>query len=237
MPQPTGRRLNRARAILDIAATLAMLVASGAVAYHFISTDIVLPAEPPEVIPSSPLDISGAKLKGNHEASVVLLEFSEFECPYCARFVASTLPKLLERYVDSGEVLFAFRHLPLRQIHPHAVEAAAASECAVASGQFWSMHDLLFQDQANLFRTSLEARAAVLGLEPDRFRTCVEGSGLERVEADAAIAAELGIRSTPYFLIGQRISPAQFRATRALRGARPFTDFQKALDEELAERR
>lgn len=99
------------------------------------------PAPP---LPAQPLSISDAVVKGSERAKVVLIAFSDFECPYCSRFAKDTLPVLDEKYVRTGRVRVAFRHLPIESIHPTAFKAAEASECAREQGRFWEMHDRLF---------------------------------------------------------------------------------------------
>ncbi|MAG59278.1 hypothetical protein CMO96_00610 [Candidatus Woesebacteria bacterium] len=91
------------------------------------------------------VELGNAQTKGNKDAKVVLVEFSDFECPFCSRFYSTTLPQIEQNYVDTGKILFAYKHLPLTQIHSNAQSAAEASLCAADQGKFWEYHDRIFQ--------------------------------------------------------------------------------------------
>jgi protein-disulfide isomerase len=160
---------------------------------------------------------------GSEEAGVVIVEFSEFQCPFCRVFWQDTMPSLLEQYVTSGEVSIVFRHLPLERIHPMAFVAAEAAECAGEQGQFWEMHDLLFARQSDLRPERLGPWALELGLDLDAFERCVslhERAAAVRRDQDAARA--LGISGTPTLLIGKREAPGSVRILRRVKGAAPF---------------
>ena len=107
------------------------------------------PVPPAPPLPKDPVDLAGAILAGNPSAHVAMIEFSDFECAFCGRFTRDTEPTLWHEYVDSGQLLVAFRHLVLEERHPHALRAAEAGECANRQGQFWPMHDVLFHNQVN----------------------------------------------------------------------------------------
>jgi protein-disulfide isomerase len=221
----------RLRGLLDVLAACGMLIASGVILSHYYSDGI----EPPAVVPATPIDLADAHRRGDDGAPVVLLEFAEFLCPYCQRFAQMTLPAILEGYVDTGKVLFAYRHLPLEGLHPFAALAGAAAECAATRGQFWRVHDLFFEGPGELDLPVVLRHAASLGFDHDWFESCLHSAGAERVKADQAAAEELGIRSTPYFLIGRRDADGRLRATHVLRGAQPFAAFAAVLDEVLAD--
>ena len=142
-------------------------------------------------------------VRGKREAQVVLIEYADFACPYCARAhkaVTSLQHELGER------LTLVYRHLPLHALHPLAQPAAEAAEAAGAQGKFWEMHDALFDNQGALDNASLPALAASLELDAGRFRSEVEGGRHRaRVEADVRQAHALGARGTPTFFInGER---------------------------------
>lgn len=133
------------RAMLDVLATIAMIATAGVVIWSVLTRPAtsapVRPSIPP---PTAPLSLDNLPMLGSPEASVVMLIFSDFECPYCGTFAADTMPTLKHDYVDTGKVRVAFRHLPL-PIHSRAQRAAESAECAQRQGRFWAMHDLQFQ--------------------------------------------------------------------------------------------
>ena len=100
-----------------------------------------------ETLPSAPISLLDAPLKGNPQAKVAIIFYSDYECPFCSRFVKETWPAIAAKYVDNGSVLVAYRHLPLEKIHKNATRAATAANCAGdLGGRFWEMNDLLYMD-------------------------------------------------------------------------------------------
>lgn len=137
--------------------------------------------------------------RGPADAAVTIVEFSDFQCPYC-RSAAPVLDELLARHPD--DVRLVYRHLPLDRIHPRARASALASECAREQGAFWKYHDLLFENAPALGDADLRGYAQKAGLDLARFDECV-GSGrhAEKVNADAAAAEKIGITGTPAFVV------------------------------------
>jgi len=136
-------------------------------------------------------------IKGPHDAPLELVMYGDFECPYCVASQA-ILARVFKRL--DGELRFAYRHLPLESVHPHARHAAEAAEAAAAQGGFWEMHDALFSARGRLEDADLVAHARKLGLDAERVgRELADGTHAARVERDAEDAAALGLRSTPVF--------------------------------------
>jgi len=142
-------------------------------------------------------------VRGNRDAELVLIEYADFQCPYCARAHKA----LTELQRQHGERLaLVYRHLPLTDLHPFALPAAEAAEAAGAQGKFWEMHDALFENQGMLDEDALPALAANLQLDAQRFRSEFEGGRhRERVQADIGQAQAAGASGTPTFFInGER---------------------------------
>jgi protein-disulfide isomerase len=169
---------------------------------------------------------------GDARATVTIIEFGDYQCPFCRIFWKDTWPKLKRDYVDSGKVKFVFRDFP-QSVHPEAVAAAMAAECAEDQGRYWPFHERLFREQDRRaqqgevarFRTvELKRWAMDAGLEPMSFAECLDsGRHKDEVAKDYAEAAAVGIQGTPVFFINGR----------ALFGAHPFATFQKLIEEEL----
>lgn len=138
-------------------------------------------------------------VRGAGDASVTVVEYGDFECPYCG--AAYAVLKQLERRLD-GRLRLVFRHFPLTQVHPRALAAAEAAEAAGEQGRFWEMHDRLFEDQRRLERGDLLRHADGIGIDSERFAVALERhSGRERVEADVASGLRSGVDGTPALYI------------------------------------
>ena len=172
-------------------------------------------------------------MMGSAGAKIALIEFSDFQCPFCAQFAKGTLPEIKAKYVDTGKVMFVFRHNPLSQMHPRAEAAALASECAVEQGKFWELHDLLFKDPRKIEEADVLGYAADTGLDLKAFRTCLAGPSIERVRRDSDVAKALRLTATPVFLVGRVIPGGRVKVNQVLTGARTVAEFATALDHVL----
>ena len=162
-----------------------------------------------------------------------MIEYADFQCPFCGKFAQEVRPTLLRDYVDTGKMLLAFRHLPLSK-HRLAEGAAEAAECAGRQDRFWEMHARLFASPDRLDRPSLREHAQYVGLRLGAFDRCMNGEVTDKVRADAAAARELSVTGTPSFFLGAIEADGRVRVTRRLHGARPVQDFRQALDGLLA---
>jgi len=189
---------------------------------------------PPPAIPSSVQSIADAATKGSRDATVVLIEYADFQCPYCSQFARRTLPEIEKRYVSTGKVRVVFKHMPLQEIHPQAVMAAEAAECARQQGKFWQVHDALFADQ-RLDEASLVEKVRTSGVGLEQFSACVRGSGGARVKQDLAAARALGLAVTPTFLIGRDVGGA-VKVEQILAGVREIDVFAGAIESLLNDR-
>lgn len=156
---------------------------------------------------------------GPEDAQITIIEFSDFECPYCRRYFLEVLPQLRAAY--PGLIRYVYKNFPLTSIHPNAVSAAEAAQCARAQGAFWEFHDLLFTMRLELGATAYLDYAAELDLDMDDFSLCVqERRYADTVRADHDLASSLGLRSTPTFFINGIM----------VKGALPFQEFARIID-------
>ncbi|MDH3276963.1 MAG: DsbA family protein [Nitrosopumilus sp.] len=188
--------------------------------------------------PSQPVKISidDDPIRGDPNAPITIVEFSDFQCPFCARFHVQTLPFLLEDYIDTGKVNLVYRDFPIQSIHPNALPAAVAAECANEQGKYWEYHDTLFEKQSGWSRLDSNAVIATfsqyatdIGLEQQQFDSCLEtGKYLEEVQGDLSDGRAYDITGTPGFFIGND----QIGFVK-LSGAQPFDAFQRIIDAQL----
>jgi len=168
------------------------------------------------------VDYDPARVKGDPQAPVTIVEFSDFQCPFCKQ-TEPVLNSLLDKY--NGRVKLAYMDFPLREIHPHAESAAEASRCAAEQGKFWEFHDSLFADASKLDNPDLIERARTLGLRDEPFRACLaSGKFKASVDADREAGIKAGVGGTPgFFINGVPLSGAQSPA-----------EFEKIIDTQLS---
>ena len=176
---------------------------------------------------------------GNKNARVVLLDFSDYQCPFCGRFVRETMPQLEQEYIKTGKVKYVFRDLPIEAIHPFALKAAEAVRCAGEQSTYWEMHYRLFQNQNALDVGSMPAHAQALGMDLPAFTACLNsGKYATGIRKDMADAAAAGISGTPTFLIGlvntRNPNDRNIKVTQQIVGAQSFEAFKAALERALA---
>lgn len=227
-------RWKNLRSALDIATSLAVLMSAAFLFMRWSSggTKVISSAPPAVRLPTEPVSFEGAASVGDEKAPLGLMEFSDFECPYCAKFASEVLPVLQKRYIDDGRLRLVYRHLVIPG-HKHAEPAALVASCAAEQGQFKPIHDLLFANPKALDDESLGKYVAKVGLDPASYRACAETSGPNRVKADTALAKSLGLTATPSFLVGQ-IRGQGLIAKKALKGVKSVQEFTTAIDEVLA---
>jgi protein-disulfide isomerase len=178
---------------------------------------------------------AGGATRGSAKSPLTIVEYTDFECPFCARYARESYPLLIREFVDAGRVRYVVRHLPLESIHPNARGAAQAAECARQQGKFWEMHDRLFANPQALSRADLERTADALGLTMPAFRQCVDSPGAAAaVSRDLDEALRAGITATPSFIIGTTQPDGSVKALRRLSGAQPYPVFKAALEGLLA---
>jgi protein-disulfide isomerase len=179
--------------------------------------------------PSTSLEFN---VVGRADAPVTIIEFSDLQCPYCARHALNTFPQIKRNYIDTGKVRYAARDFPLA-MHPFAMPAAVATRCAGEQGKFWEYRHAVFDRQDDLDAAPFDALAAELGLDVPRFAACQkDGAQADAVRADVQLAGSNGITSTPTFVVG-RIVDGVFEG-ETFSGAKSYADFAARIDAVLA---
>lgn len=227
--------------ILSAAILLGSLIMSGAILSSR-SISVTAPTGAPSlqgepagnvaVAPTEPVDVSpdDDAFLGKENAPVTVIEFSDFQCPFCRKFATDTVPQLKKEYIDTGKVKFVYRDFPL-SFHPGATPAAQGAECAREQGKFWEMHDVIFAEQAKQGAGTIEFTAddvkkwaGNVGLNTTKFNQCLDsGKYKEEVEKDFSDGSAAGVSGTP----------ATFINGRLVVGAQPFSALKVIIDEEL----
>ena len=176
----------------------------------------------------------GEPALGRAGAPLTMVEFTDYQCPYCRRFQAEVWPTLKREYIDTGKLRYIARDLPLA-FHASAAPAAEAAHCAGEQGKFWDMHAALLGGAADLAAGGIDKRAGALGLGMTRFDECVaRGKYAAVIAAHVAEADAAGIDGTPGFIVG-RAAPGELTGVR-VEGALPYAEFDALLRELLAAR-
>jgi len=182
-----------------------------------VKTAVRVTLEPPRQM----VAVAKGATRGSASAPIEMIEFSDFQCPYCLR-AHSTIEQVLASYGD--KIHFVYRHYPVPG-HPNAKPAAEASECAKEQGKFWEYHDRLFANTSKLSDADLKQHAAALGLDTAKFNACLDSHKYQSlVDADTKDGDAAGVNGTPAFYINGRM----------VSGAQPIEVFKKLIDDELA---
>jgi protein-disulfide isomerase len=176
-----------------------------------------------ETVPRTEVSLDDDPIKGNKNAPVTIVEFSDYQCPFCGRYFSQTYPQILKQYVNTGKVKYVFRDFPL-SFHKNAQKAAEAAECAHEQDKYWEMHDKLFENQRNLDIASLKQYAADINLDTKKFNSCLDsGKYASEVQKDFNEGSRYGVSGTPTFFINGI----------KLVGAQPLSAFKQVIDAEL----
>jgi protein-disulfide isomerase len=189
-------------------------------------------AAPAPSLPPTKVDVESGHLAvlGDQNAKVTLVQFSDFQCPFCRRFFEETLPQIKKEYIDTGKVKLTFRHYPL-DFHPAAYPSALAAECANEQGKFWELHDKIFEEQAKQGTGTVQYTiddvktwAAAIVMDQTQFASCIDSNKYDaQVKEDVADAQKVGVSGTPAtYVNGMLVS-----------GAQPYSVFKTIIDQEL----
>lgn len=182
------------------------------------------------------MQLGNVPTMGENDAVVTLIEFSDYQCPFCKRHATTVMNELMESYIDTGKVRFVMREFPIPNLHARAEAASTAALCAGDQDNYWGMHDALFEDQKANTDEAFHEMAASLELDTTAFDECMSsGKFDEQISADQLAAQKLGITGTPSFVLGltDPDDPSKVHLTRYIRGAQPFPTFSAAIDEIL----
>lgn len=234
-----GLSLSRAKGVLDFAVSAAIGVAAVLLIWRALGDPPI--KEPPvrpavvQDVASSDLvtSIDGAPRLGNATAPVVLIEYSDFECPFCARHATGAFGSIRDEFVSKGTLQYVFRQFPIEQIHPSAVKAAQAAECAHRQGKFMEMRAQLFGAQKALAQMDWALTASQLELDPARFGDCLSAAVPATLHQETEEARRLGAASTPTFLLGTRDKSGQVKVLVRLTGAQPYALFREQIEQTI----
>ena len=193
-----------------------------------------LPTQQPQMLKDISADDD--PVIGDPNAPVTIIEFSDFECPFCARFHVQTLPAIMEEYINDGKVKLVFRDFPIQSIHPNALPASLAAECADEQGKFKEMHDALFDNQGQWSNVQTADAVALfmqyanaMQLEQEQFDSCLtNGKYIDEIRNDLIDGRDYGVSGTPGFFIGNdEVGYVE------LTGAQPYEAFKRVIDAQL----
>lgn len=223
--------MDRSTVVLGASIVIAALVIGGALIWSSVARDssslsdgLADPA--PSNNPSADDDV----ILGDSSAPVTLIEFGDYQCPFCKKMFDETEGRLRDEYVKTGKLKMVYRDFPLDQAHPYARRAAEAAECARDEGKFWVYHDALFERQDKIPTLDFAVLAEELGLEKNLFASCLEaGKYVSEVEHDFQDGLAVGVQGTPANFI------VAGGSARSLPGALPYETFKLFIDQALAE--
>ena len=223
--------LGKMKKTLDVLSTILVTLAAALLIWTQVEGRWMGSARRPQV-----QDVKGLKIEASYirhtrgTGTVAVVEFSDYECPFCAQHTRKTAPNIEKSLVDTGAVRHIVFNFPLERIHPRARKAAEAAECSARQGQYWPMHERLFGGSENLSEQELMQFADTLELDRTAFSRCLAGQAADAITSDVAEGRRLGISSTPTFFVGMVQGDGSIALAKRLNGAVPFEDFQKAVD-------
>ena len=229
----SGNKFDPSKFILPGAILLSALLISGSIVFYGLNAGGNIGGS------AGTTDIKGGKVNvsvdddpmlGNPKAKVTLVEFSDFQCPFCRRFWKDTLPQIKKEYIDTGKVKFVYRDYPL-SFHPGAQPAAESAQCAKDQNKFWEMHDKIFSEQEKQGQGTIQFSigdiknwASQIGLNMSAFNQCLDsGKYKSEIEKDVADGSAYGVSGTPTLYINGN----------PIVGAQPFSAFKAIIDSEL----
>ncbi len=232
------------RSLLDLVATLMIIVAGGALTWALVTHeptpntrgtgDTTTKDRSMPTLPSEPVRIDDAARIGQVTAPVVVVEYSDFRCPFCARFAQEVLPLIDQKLIQAGTLQLVFKHFPLEGLHPDAPLAAQVAECTRQQGRFKPVHDAFFE----LPRGGVADFVAIakgLNVDAKRLDACLANDAKSRVQADQDEARQMGLSGTPAFLFGRLQPDGRVKAVRWQAGMIPARAFEALTQQVLRE--
>lgn len=152
------------------------------------------------------INIDDAFIKGDPDAPVTIVEYGDYECPFCKRFHDTVLPQIEKEFIETGKAKYIFKDFPLVRYHPHAQKASEAALCSGNQGKFWEMHDILYNNQHRLDVNSIKGYAGNIGLDIEQFNACLDSGQMAfKVGQNAAEGRSVGVSGTPSFYINGQV--------------------------------
>lgn len=183
------------------------------------------------------LSVENAPFKGNKNAKLTLIEFSDYQCPFCARYFREALPLIESEYIRTGKLKYVFRDFPVNSLHREAFKAAEAAKCAEEQGKYWEMHDRLFVTQ-KVGLKDLMPHAQALQLDLTNFQKCLDsGQQAMKIHKDLADGQKAGVKGTPTFFLGfTEPNDSKMKVLKVIEGAQEFATFQEAIHNLLVQK-
>jgi len=188
------------------------------------------------------ISTAGSAALGSPSAKIMIVEFTDYLCPFCARYSTDTFWRVVQQYVKSGHIQYFLRNFPLDEAHPLAGKTAEAAECAGKQGKYWEAHEQLFRAaQGSSSISGFDAKAVLIGASPSNaiginraeFEHCLDsGASTARVNADRNEALRVGVDATPTFFFGYRdsLDPTKMHAVKMLTGSQPLLSFERIIE-------
>lgn len=185
---------------------------------------------------SSTLSLGNAPSRGQADAPLVLVEFSDYECPFCIRHFTQTMPQIERDYIATGKLRYVFMDYPIDQLHPAALKAHEAARCAGEQGRFWEMHNRLFTPAGTHGPDQLKQLASQLGLDRTAFDACLDSGRMQAaVRESVDTAMGLGADGTPQMYLAVPNGDGTVRLIRSIRGAVPYPQLKQLIDSMLTQ--
>lgn len=199
---------------------------------------LLQPRQPPS--PVQPVNvvftIDSDPFKGDKNARVTLIEFTDYQCPFCARHSTQTAPQIEKDYIQTGKVKYVLKDFPIASIHPQAFKGHEAAHCAGEQGKYWEMNGRLFANQKAMSPKDLSDHAQALALDMPQFQQCLDGGKYAgKIRQDLTEGQKSGVQGTPTFFLGQtEPNDSKVKVVRIIRGAQPYAAFKQAIDSLLS---
>lgn len=223
---------SRIKSALDIMSSIALVIAAGALVWTlFFRNAAVQPTALQQVIPVEGLHLDAARITNVFgKGRIAIVEFSDFQCPFCATHARDTFPAIKRDLIGLGRAQYVALHYPIEEIHPLALQAGEASECAGRQGRFWEMHERLFNESSAMTRADFVRHAEAMSLDVGVFLQCLDShQTLDKVRGDQAEARRLGVRGTPAFFVGRVRPDGGIDLVTRIRGAAPVEVFAEQV--------
>jgi protein-disulfide isomerase len=241
-------RSRRIWIVIDRVTIIALLVASGAIVWKLVLPTVAAePLSQPAAAgiasdaPVSPIQSASGRLpsdvvknaagKGESTAKAAIVEFSDYQCPFCARFAKESYPEIERQLIDTGKAQYRVLNLPLEHSHPAAFAAAKVAECAREEGKFWDVRDRLFANQAAFDASGVLDSALNAGVESERLHMCLGDQRVSRmIKTQQNEAQRMGVIATPTFIVGYVEDDGSIQAVKKIVGAHTADVFSAAID-------